>query len=551
VNIKSVFFTLFFCLMCNLGTKAQSLENCIKIKDSGFVAMDKRNYPVALEYLTKAQLLAEKGNYYLQIFEIKNNIGIIYFNLSDYGEALNYYLAAYTIAIKHLDENKEMIVLNNIAVIYSVDNNFEKAKEFYGKAYDLAKQSNDKGKIGLYAINLAKVANSLKQFNTANKYLAEAFKYLKKEDPLFLQLEATRAENLLLHRESEEAKRILFAIYSKTKAKKVENKEINSTVLSLLARAYSLDKDYDRSIFYLNVCLKETSDFETRADLFSSLSDAYTKKKQFELALNAMKMMVASRDSLSKVNSDNLYESNKVKFDVQNYKNDLNKSLEKSKLEREIFFTALLVFSLLLFLIFRMFRNRTIKLKQKKIISDSKQKITILELENEKGEKLLLEKQVQEIENKSLLELERLKREIEQKNRKLSAKALYLSGRNEMIEEIINSLSKVPDISQNLSLKKHIGTLKEHLKSDSEWDNFIVHFEEVNHGLLNSLKEKHPSLTSNDIRFLCYVYMNLSSKEMCTIFNITQEAFRKRKERIFNKMNIDKSMSFYDYLSAM
>lgn len=537
--------------MYNLCIKAQSLENCIKIKDSGFVAMDKRNYPVALEYLTKAQLLAEKRNYYLQVFEIKNNIGIIYFNLSDYGEALNYYLDAYMVAIKHLDENKEMIVLNNIAVIYSVDNNFAKAKEFYGKAYDLAKQSNDKNKIGLYAINLAKVANSLKQFDTANKYLAEAFKYLKKEDPLFLQLEATRAENLLLHGESEEAKEILFAIYSKTKAKRVENKEINSTVLSLLARAYSLEKDYDMSIFYLNACLKETSDFETRADLFSSLSDAYTQKKQFEPALNAMKMMVASRDSLSKVNSDNLYESNKVKFDVQNYKNDLNASLEKSKLERKIFVTAFLVLLLLLFLIFRMFRSRTIKLKQKKIISESKQKITVLELENEKSEKLLLEKQVQEIENNSLLELERLKREIEQKNRKLSAKALYLSGRNEMIEEIINSLSKVPDISQNLTLKKYISTLKEHLKSDSEWDNFIVHFEEVNHGLLNSLKEKHPSLTSNDIRFLCYIYMNLSSKEICTIFNITQEAFRKRKERIFNKMNIDKSMSFYDYLSAM
>lgn len=551
MNSKSVFFTTFFYLICNYAMYAQSLENCIKIKDSGFVAMDKREYPAALEYLTKAQLIAEKRNYYLQVFEIKNNIAIIYFNLSDYGEALNYYLDAYSVALKHLDANKEMIVLNNIAVIYSVENNFEKGREFYLKAYDLAKKVNDKAKIGLYAINLAKVANSLKEVNTANNYLTEATQYVDKGNPLFYQLEATRAENLLLRGDFENAKKIIFSIYSKTKGKLIKNKEINSTVLSLLARVYALEKNYDQSIFYINAALKETSDFDTRADLFSSLSENYTQKKQFEAALNATKMMVAVRDSLSKVNKDNIYESNKVKFDVQNYKADLNASIEKSKMERKVFITAMFVLLLLLFLIYRMFRSRTIKLEQRKIISDNKQKIMVLQLENEKSEKLLLEKQVKEVENNALLELEKLKREIEQKNRKLSAKALYLSGRNEMIEEIINSLSKAPDVSQNLLLKKHISTLKEHLKADSEWDDFIVHFEEVNHGLLNSLKEKHPSLTSNDTRFLCYLYMNLSSKEICTIFNITQEAYRKRKERIFNKMNIDKNLSFYDYLSSI
>ncbi|RZK09629.1 MAG: hypothetical protein EOO46_13290, partial [Flavobacterium sp.] len=111
--------------------------------------------------------------------------------------------------------------------------------------------------------------------------------------------------------------------------------------------------------------------------------------------------------------------------------------------------------------------------------------------------------------------------------------------------------SELPDVSQNIKLKTHIKTLKEHLKTDSEWDNFIVHFEEVNQGLLSTLKEKHPNLSSNDIRFICYVYMNLSLKEIGTIFNITQEACRKRKERIFRKMQIDKDISFYDYLSRL
>lgn len=551
MNSKYIFFTAIFCLIFNLNTFAQTLEDCIKIKDSGFVAMDKIDYPAALEYLTKAQLIAEKNNWHLEVFETKNNIGIIYVNLSDYGEALNYYLDAYTVAIKHLDSNKEMAVLNNIAVIYCSDDNFEKGREYYLKAYNLAKSDNDKNKIALYGINLAKVANHLNELDVARDYLNEAIVFAKGDETLVLHTEATLAENLLLRGDFEAARKKLFDLLAQTKIKNFRNKDINSTTYNLLARTYYLEKNYDKSIYYINKCLSETEDFETRSSLYGSLSDAYVHQSKFDLALEAMKMMVASKDSLASINRSNLYESNKVKFDVLNYKNELNATLEKSVLERKIFGAAIIFFIVLTFLVYRMFRNRAIKQEQKKIIAEGEQKIIALELEKEKNNKLLLEKQINEIENEALLEQENLKSEIDQKNRKLSAKALYLSGRNEMIEEVIDSLSRLTDVSQNSILKSHIKVLKEHLKSDSEWDDFVVHFEEVNQGLLNSLKERHPSLTSNDIRFICYVYMNLSSKEICTILNITQEACRKRKERIFNKMNIDKNTSFYEYLSTI
>lgn len=551
MNSKSIFFATLFCLIVNLGSFAQTLEDCMKMKDSGFAAMDRVDYPLALEYLTKAQLLAEKNNWYPEVFEIKNNIGIIYFNLSDYGEALNYYLDAYTLAIKQLDADKEMVVLNNIAVIYCAEENFDKGREYYLKAYTLAKKIKDKNKIAMYGINLAMVANTLNELDVARQYINEGFELAADDEPLFLHIQSTLAENLLLSGNYEASKKILFKLYAQSKARIFRNKDINSTVLSHLARVFFLEKDYDKSIYYINLCLKETEDLESRADLFSCLSEAYNQKKEYNKALDAMKNRVVITDSLSKINKNNLYESNKVKFDVQNYKNELKASLDKSTLERKIFGASIILFIVFTFFVFRMFRNRAIKQEQKKIIAEREQKIISLELEKEKNKKLLLEKQVKEIENEALLERERLKNEIEQKNRKLSAKALYLSGRNEMIEEVVDALSKLPDVSQNNTLKNHIRTLKEHLKSDSEWDDFITHFEEVNQGMLHSLKERHPNLTSNDIRFICYVYMNLSTKEICSIFNITQEACRKRKERIFNKMAIDKDMSFYEYLSTL
>lgn len=552
MNVKSLLFILLFCLISTTTVFGQSLEQCKKVIDSGFVAMDKGNYSVALEYLTRSQIVAEKNNWYQQLFEIKNNIGIIYYNLSEYGEALNYYLDAYTIAIKHLDPKKEMAVLNNIGGMYAMEKKFEKAKEYYLKAYNTAREENDKVKVALYAINIARAENSLNNPKGAKQYVEEALLTLKDNkdnEVLMVQAEATFAEYLLLEGKLGQAKEILLKLYAKTK--KAKEKEYNMTILNHLAHIYSLEGNTDKSIFYLRLALQNCRDLDMKANFLNALSEAYAEKNDFKNALEAKNEMVRTRDSLAKLTNERLYENNKVKFEIQNYKNDLNSQLEKSSVERKIFISAIVIFIVLLFFVYRMFRNRSIKQEQKKIIAEREQKIIALELEKEKNENLLLEKHVKEIENEALLEQETLKNEIEQKNRKLSARALYLSGRNEMIEEIVDSLSELPDVSQNLKLRTHIKTLKEHLKTDSEWDNFIVHFEEVNQGLLSTLKERHPNLSSNDIRFICYVYMNLSLKEIGTIFNITQEACRKRKERIFRKMQIDKDISFYDYLSRL
>ncbi|MDR6967960.1 tetratricopeptide (TPR) repeat protein [Flavobacterium arsenatis] len=530
----------------------QTLDQCKKTLDSGYVAMDRGNYSVALEYFTKTELIAEKNGYYVELFETKNSMGIIYVNLSEYVEALNHYLDAYTVAIKHLDPTREMVVLNNIAVLYAMERNFAKAKEYYLKAYHIAKQEGNSIKVALYAINLAKTENSVKKYKEGKVYIEEALTILREDknnQKYVIAAEITFAECLIFEGKLDQAKQKLVELYAKTKND--SDKENKASILFKMAHVYWVEKNYEKSIFYIKLALKDTKELERRLDLYDSLSEAYVEINDFKNAFESKNEVLKIRDSLAKINNAKLYETNKVRFEIQNYKNDLNSQLEKSNLERKIFIAAILIFVVLLFGVYRTYRNRSIKQEQKKIIAEREQKIIALELEKEKNENLLLEKHVKEIENEALLEQETLKNEIEQKNRKLSARALYLSGRNEMIEEIVDSLSGLPEVSQNIKLKTHIKTLKDHLKTDAEWDTFIVHFEEVNQGLLSALKEKHPNLSSNDTRFICYVYMNLSLKEIGTIFNITQEACRKRKERIFRKMEIDKDVSFYEYLSRL
>lgn len=539
-------------LLCCLsagGAYATTIEtDPQKYLDLGFVQMDKGNFKNALEYLTKAQFYSEKNKQYGTLFTAKNNIGIIYFQLSDYGEALNYYLECYTIAIKYLDPKREMTVLNNIAILYCAEKNYAKGEEYFLRAYEIAKRENDRLKIGHYALNLARVANKTQKLKQGEAYLSEASKLVKNDKQLFLQYRITLAENLLFRGKTIEARKILFELLPKTKRYSVNGDRIE--LLTHLAESYSLDKKNDSAIYYSRQTLISNRDYDSKAMLYARLSDLYAAQNEPWKALEMKDSMVAAKDSLEKAKNGKLFENNKVKFELLQYKNDLSLNQQRLSLERKLFFAVMAIVLTLLFFVYRMYRNRAIKHEHQRIIIQRESEITQLELEKEKTEHLLLEQQLRELENETLLKEEKLKNEIEQKNRKLSVRALYLSGRNEMIEEIVHSLSDVPEIAKSPQVKSRIRILKEHLKTDSEWDNFIVHFEEVNQGFLRSLKQKHADLNSNDIRFISYLYMNLSSKEICSIFNITAEALRKRKERIARKMELADNTSLYDYLSS-
>jgi hypothetical protein len=161
---------------------------------------------------------------------------------------------------------------------------------------------------------------------------------------------------------------------------------------------------------------------------------------------------------------------------------------------------------------------------------------------------LLQEKAFREQQHEILLEKQLLKNEIEYKNRKLSSQALYTSGKYQMIEEVIGLLSDQPEVAQIPAVKKHIRFLRNSLHNDNEWESFLIHFEEVNHGFLTRLKAAHPDLTANDIRFICYVYMNLNAKEIAGMLNISLDAGRKRKERIAQKMGLKDSTALFSYL---
>ena len=538
---------LLLCLFFCTGVQAATIVQCDTLIQRGVKAMWKKDHVKSLELLTEARAMAEKNRWYKQQFLATNNIGANYYALLDYGEALNYYLESYTIAVKQLEPKFEMVVLNNIAILYSKDEDYAKAKEYFKKAYDIAKENKDSFKIGLYAMNLGNVANEAGDAKGARTYITEALPYLKQDINTYLLAETGLAESDLLLGNATQAREKATEILSRLK-----NPDFNDNWISLMliiTESFIKDQQYTEAVATANKILATKPNIDIRKTVYGLLSDTYSKSRNFSEALRYKDSVIGVEKKLYKIKNNQLYNNSRVKFEIQDYKNQIAINGQKLSAERKVFYYIIAVIIAIVLIIILVLRNLSVKHKQKQILAERNEKAMALELEKEKNENLLLEQQIKERETTALLEQERLKSEIEARNRKLSAKALYLSGRNELIEDILSSVSGTTELSKNPALAGHIKTLKTHLKTNDEWDSFLTHFEEVNQGFVGRLKAKQPGLTANDVRFIAYIYMNLSTKEIASMLNITAEAIRKRKERLATKMELPEGTSLYDYLS--
>lgn len=547
--IHSSFFILLACLFLSISARPNTITHCDSLIQKGIDAMWKKEYKKSLEFLTEARDLAERNRWYQQLFLATNNIGANYYSMLDYGEALNFYLESYTIAVKELKPQQEMVVLNNIAIIYSKEGNYKEAREYFKKAYAIAKENKDYVKVGLYAMNLGNVANETNNVSEARAYIIESLPYLKDNPELLILAQIGLAENNLLMGHPRQAREKAENLYRTTND--LNYNDTGISLMQIIARAYLEEKQYDMAAAKAKALLKAKPNLESRKTVYELLSEIYAGKGVYNNALKYKDSVLWAEKEINSIKNGKLLENNKVKFEIRNYKNQIAINEQKLAAERKIYYSIIAVIIAIVTIIILSLRNISAKHKQRKLIAERNQQAIALELEKEKNENLLLEKQIHEKETSALLEQERLKNEIEARNRKLSAKALYLSGRNTIIEDVVASISKVPELAKDPSLNTHIKTLKDHLKADHEWDSFITHFEEVNQGYLNRLKTKHPTLTANDVRFISYLYMNLSTKEIATMLNITLEACRKRKERIAAKMELPDSSYLYNYLSIL
>lgn len=544
-----VFFLFLF-----LGVQlmySQSRKQCDSILSSAVEDIFKNEkYTSAILKLQHVKEVAQAQSFQKQHFLATNNIGVAYYQMLDYGNAIQYYLEAYQIAIESEDMNHEMSVLNNIAIVYASEENLEKAQEYFKKSFDIAQDIDNTNRISLYASNLAKINFELNKIQKAKAYI-EITLANSNSDNKASEINALITEIRIYFQEGKYDKVITQSNLVLEEAKKYKLFESISEIQLILAKTYLEIEDLKKASQIIQKGIKNAPNNVYKVEFYEQKSLLAFKTNNIQDIFKAKDSIVKLKDFIYRSKNQEILEHSQLKFELAASHHDLEINKEKSANQRLIYklITVSLVFILISLL--WAFYKRNQADKNKRELVERNLQIADLELEKEKQKAEILNQEYKEKELRNELDKKKLTHEIEQKNKKLSAKILFQSTRNEMIEEIINKISKLPQINENKSTQTYINELKFHLKEDTKWEEFNDNFQNVNNEFLAKLKELHPNLNANDIRFLSFVYLNLSNKEIASLLNITPNTCRKRKERLSKKMGLTSGKILFDYLSKL
>ncbi|SDK73150.1 Two component regulator propeller [Pedobacter sp. ok626] len=162
---------------------------------------------------------------------------------------------------------------------------------------------------------------------------------------------------------------------------------------------------------------------------------------------------------------------------------------------------------------------------------------------------LELERNEQQI---TKLQKKQLEVEVEFKNKELATTTMHLVQRGKLLSKIGDEL--LPMVKQTTSqdtaddLKKVIRLLNEAKKLDNDWDQFAIHFDHVHANFLSNLKDRYPNLSPGDLKLCAYLKLNLSSKEIAQLLNITPRAVEVSRYRLRKKLSLTSDVNLFDFL---
>ena len=175
-----------------------------------------------------------------------------------------------------------------------------------------------------------------------------------------------------------------------------------------------------------------------------------------------------------------------------------------------------------------------------------KQKEKLIEENN-----LLLE--IKELENEQqLMKLrnEQLSQDVDNKNRELAVSTMSLNSKNELLAFIKEDLKKTSQ-DDNKNIKSVIRTINDNITEEDSWKVFKEAFDSADKDFLKRIKTIHPLLTPNDLRLCAYLRLNLSSKEIAPLFNISVRSVEIKRYRLRKKMDLQHEIGLVEYILSV
>lgn len=450
------------------------------------------NHDLSIENFLKSLELAELSNNSGQIANSSQGIGVIYNKQEDFDKAEKYFSKAMDEYVRLKDTSRMVYVINDFGILNKNRGNYTESEKWYLKMLEIAKERKYAW-VKPYAYNnLGTLYFLMENYEEGENYSQKGADYGRSGGIKIMESDA---------------------LNSLAKNQLAQNK--NKDAINNLKRSLTLSR--------------EIQAIEKERESLLILSNAYEKIDQPKLALQYFKE--------HKIIYDSIYDSAKSK-----QIHDLESKYQTAKKDNEIILLAKnaelekvkntrlwigLILTLLLSSLLIWFQKQ--KRKREKLVEAEKQKVK--ELENQK-----------------------LSQELDFKKQELASKVLQLCRKNEFLVSLdkrVKNLKTVITGEGKTEVEKLSRQILKDMEVDNDWAQFLKSFESVHPTFNSAVTEKYPTFSKGELRMACLLKMNLSTKDIANLLNITIAGVKKSRNRMRKKMDIDSSVDLTNHFMVI
>ncbi len=445
----------------------------------------------------------------------------IHIELGNYQIALNETMKA----LKFFEEKKDTIrkadALSKLGGIESFLENPEMALRYNKEAYaiyedfkDLQYQAYAATSIGQNYSMLGELENANEYFNKALEIAAqikskqiEASSYIHLGNSFMQMKEIAKSREFLkkglkIHEELEYPSSISNDLYE-------------------LARTEMEANNHGQAIAYLNRSIDLAEQLKVKDNLskaYALRSKARKATNNFQLALADFEKHKAINDSIFNTRKSQqieeqrtIYQTERKEQEIVFQKNEIELLQEKQKastLQLTLLISGIIGLLVIFSLVYYALRQ---KMKRNKLVR------------------------------------EQLDKDLEFKTKELTTHAMHLAKKNEVLESLKQKAQELKASEKGQrGYQQLIQTINFDLQDSNNWENFTRYFEQVHKGFSSKVKTKFPGITTNELRLLALLKMNMSSKEIASILNISNEGVKKARYRLRKKLELNSEESLQD-----
>ncbi|EDP70383.1 50S ribosomal protein L33 [Flavobacteriales bacterium ALC-1] len=496
----------------------------IMIAKKVYTQYSKTDYDNALETIEANLALYSEPVDSTVIMMLLGVRGRIYMRQTRYKEGFEATLEALNIAKKIGDEDNKAIITGTLASLYHYTDNKQKSIALTKQTLEHYKKVNDKRLIALALNDIGNSNYVIENYDVALKYLEESL-------PISKEMKLHSLAGITLFnigktyiRKGSIKKGITHLEESIHYSKNISHNPLSeSWALKKLGDVYTEELNQpDKALPYLNRAIILADSIGNKDDLYQ----AYRDRSEAYVALGQHKNALEDHITYKSIN-DSVYNIEKSK-EIERLKTEF----ETKEREQEI---AL--------------QKNEIGILEQKATVNSLQKWLL-------GGGLLLSIVAigfgyygfkQRIK-RNTAEKEKLDDELAFKKKELTAHALHLAKKNEVLENLKQQAKELKKAQNDGGYQHLIRTIDFDLQDDNNWKNFSNYFQQVHKDFNSKVKELYPKISASELRFLSLVKMNLSSKEIASILNISNEGIKKARYRVRKKLSLNPNESLEDLI---